>query len=195
MKKLSILSIPIFFLAFLLCLAPFKIYAQTASDIDIKTSPNIPEPGEKVTITLESFSVNLTDSNIRWFAKGQVIKEGEGVNSITFIAPNESLTLAVQIMTPERTEIIKSITISASSVDMLWEAPDTYAPPFYKGKSLPGPESLVKFVGIPSATPTFGQNGTKQVSFIWQKDSQVIGSSNGKGKDSYTILMNNLKKL
>ncbi len=181
------------FLAFLLCLVPTHTSAQTASDIDIKTSPSIPEPGQKVTLTLESFSVNLTDSNIQWFAKGQLVKEGQGVNSITFIAPNESLTFAVQIMTPERTEIIKSITISASSVDLLWEATDTYAPPFYKGKSLPGPESLVKFVGIPSSSTKFGQEGTKQVSFIWQRNSQVAGSSNGKGKDSYTILMDSLK--
>ncbi len=193
MKKLLTLSISILFTAFLLCLAPNIINAQSASDIDIKTSPNIPEPGQKVTVTLESFSVNLTDSNIRWFAKGQIIKEGEGVNSITFIAPSDTLTLAVQIMTPERSEIIKSISISASSVDLLWEAPDTYAPPFYKGKSLPGPESLIKFVGIPSATPTFGQSGAKQVSFIWQRNSQVSGSSNGKGRDSYTILMDSLK--
>lgn len=193
MKKLLTLSVSIMFMAFLLCLAPNTIGAQTDSDIDVKTSPNIPEPGQKVTVSLESFSVNLSDSSIRWFAKGQIIKEGEGVNSITFIAPNDTLTLAVQIMTPERAEIIKSIVISASSVDMLWEAPDTYAPPFYKGKSLPGPESLVKFVGIPSATPTFGQNGTKQVNFIWQRNSQVSGSSNGKGRDSYTILMDSLK--
>jgi hypothetical protein len=193
MKKLLLKIIPIVFLAFSIFLTPNISLAQTESDIDVKTSPSIPEPGQRLVVTLESFSVNLTDSNIRWFANGQVIKEGEGVNSISFIAPNDSLRLVVQIITPEKSELIKSINISASSVDMLWEAPDTYAPPFYKGKSLPGPESLVKFVAIPSASPKLGQSGTKQVNFIWQRNSQVSGSSNGKGRDSYTILMDSLK--
>lgn len=185
MKKIYILL--------LIFIPTFFALAQSASDINIKTSPTIPEPGEKVTISLESFGVNLTDSNIRWFTKGRVVKDGQGITSISFIAPNESIDISIQILTPENTEIVKTIVISASSVDLLWEAPDTYTPAFYKGKALPGPESLIKFVGIPSASKQMGQSGTKNVDFVWQRNSENVGNSNGRGKDSYTILLDSLK--
>lgn len=186
MKKIYILLI--------LLLAPFIINAQTESDVSVNISPNIPEPGERVVLTLESFTVNLTGSNIRWFAKSQIIKQGDGATSISFIVPNEDLNIVAQIITPERTEIVKTIFISSSSLDLLWEAPDTYTPPFYRGKALPGPESLVKFVGIPSSAKQMGQTGVKNVDFVWQRNSVNSGSSSGKGKDSYIILLDNLKK-
>lgn len=176
-----------------LILLPVLAFAQSDSEITISTSPNVPEPGQRVVLKLESFAINLTDSNIKWFAKNQVIKEGEGATSISFIAPEESVNIAVQVLTPEGDELAKSIIISASSVDLLWEAPDTYSPPFYKGKALPGPESLVKFVAVPSATKELGQSGTKGVDFMWQRNDVNMGSNSGKGKDSYTILLDSLK--
>ena len=172
---------------------PILGHAQSASDVNINISPTIPEPGERVVLTLESFSVNLTDSNIRWLAKSQVIKEGAGIRSISFVAPNDDLSIVIQILTPEHTEIVKSLTLSASSVDLLWEAPDTYTPPFYRGKALPGPESLIKFVGIPSAVTQFGQTGTKNTDFIWQRDTNTVGEAGGRGRDSYTLLFDSLK--
>lgn len=186
MKKFYFLILFIFF-------SINPVWAQNGLDVSVKVSPNIPEPNERVVVSLESFGVNLSDSTIRWFIKKQIVKEGVGVTSISFIAPSEDLQIIAQIQTPEGTEIVRQIFISASSVDLLWEAPDTYAPPFYKGKALPGPESLVKFVAIPSAAGKIGQQASKSVDFIWSVDGENVGSSSGKGKESFTVIFDSLK--
>lgn len=167
--------------------------AQGFDDVVVKVSPTVPEPGQKVIVGLESFNVNLDSSRIIWYIKSQIVKDGEGAKSITFTAPNEDVNIVAQILTPENSEIIKNILISASSVDLLWEAPDTYTPPFYKGKALPGIESLVKFVAIPSASVKMGESGIKNVSFIWSRNDENLGSSSGRGRDFFTILFDDLK--
>lgn len=178
-------------IAIILILLPLNLTLAQNDDVSVKVSPVLPEAGERVYVSLESFSVNLSDSNISWFSKKQIIKQGEGVTSINFIVPQESVDLVIQIITPEAQEIVKNITISGNSNDLLWEAPDTYTPPFYKGKALPGPESLVKFVSLPSSLNNF--NLTKNADFVWSRNGSIIGPSSGKGRDSYSILMDSTK--
>lgn len=171
------------FIFLILILFPLTISFAQSNDITISTSPSFPEPGEKVFVEISSFSENIEDSDITWFANGSIVKQGQGVLKISFTAPSEPVKINVQIITPENQEILKEIQVFASSIDLLWEAPDTYTPPFYKGKALPGPESLVKFIAIPSAAKTEQQ--IKNSNFSWEQNNEPNSKNSGRGKNTF----------
>lgn len=174
-----------------LLLISFNTSLAQTNEVSIETSPTYPQPGERMTVEISSYTVNLSESFITWYAKGQTLKQGEGVTSINFITPNEQIRITAQIITPDRQEIVTFVDISASSVDLLWEAPNSYTPPFYKGKALPGPESLVRFTAIPTAETSLAslQNSL----FYWEHNGEENLRNNGKGKSSFSLILSPIR--
>lgn len=175
----------------ILFLISFKTTLAQSSGVTIETAPLYPEPGERMTVEISSYTVNLSESFISWYAKGQTLKEGEGVTSISFITPNERIRITAQIITPDRQEIVTFVDVSASSVDLLWEAPNSYTPPFYKGKALPGPESLVKFTAIPISDSSI--NSAQNSQFYWEHNQEENSRNNGRGKSSFSVILSPLR--
>ena len=175
----------------ILFLISFKTTLAQSSGVTIETSPLYPEPGERMSVEVSSYTVNLSESFISWYAKGQTLKEGEGVTSINFITPNERIRITAQIITPDNQEIVTFVDISASSVDLLWEAPNSYTPPFYKGKALPGPESLVKFTAIPTSENSI--NSSQNSQFYWEHNQEENSRNNGRGKASFSFILSPLR--
>ena len=71
--------------------------------------------------------------------------------------------------------LIPVLTFAQTSVDLIWEA-KTYTPAFYRGRSLPTAESLVRVVAM---TPI------KNPIFHWRKDGLDIKSASGAGKNTF----------
>lgn len=70
---------------------------------------------------------------------------------------------------------VRAQTLSTPSVDLIWEA-ETYAPPWYQGRTLPSPESLVRVVALTKIS---------QPIFHWRKDGTDVRSASGAGKNSF----------
>jgi hypothetical protein len=69
---------------------------------------------------------------------------------------------------------------------LLWQAEDSYVPPFYKGKALPTPDSKVKVVAMPEV-----KNGTQMVNpinmvYVWKQDYTNNQDGSGYGKNFFT---------
>ena len=98
----------------------------------------------------------------------------------------------INIIPEGASAINKMLTINPSDIDLLWEAMDSYTPPFYKGKALPSTESQIKIVAYPN-TSGLSNTNQKNISYTWKNNYDTVGSASGYGKSKYIFINDNLK--
>ncbi|MDP3962821.1 MAG: hypothetical protein Q8Q03_03075 [bacterium] len=184
--KLSIVTLFIFLLPLL------SIHAQIPSSLDgveISASPAIPNPGQEVRISLESYSTDLNSASITWIVNGKSYASGTGLLFINITAPSigKGTDITASIRTTEGREVRKSVSLKSGSVDMIWES-DGYVPPFYKGKSSFAYENALRIVAVPHLSA----NGNSEIDpktlvYKWKKNDKVILDQSGYGR--YTLLV------
>lgn len=189
----------VFLIIFLIPLAPFA-HAQTGnitSDISVSVSPENPGPLQQVTVTLNSYSLNLSAAEIQWSSDGKTVG-GVGYTSYTLttktigVSTNISATISAIGAAP----ITKTINITPMSVDLLWEATDSVVPPFYRGKALPTSESTVQFVAIPQIISSNGSLlSPNNFLYGWSDNYTLNQPKSGYAKDSFTIPMDYLNPI
>ncbi len=154
--------------------------------ISVDILPKVPNPGDQVNISVQSYSSNFDKAYFTWNANGQVIEKGIGKRSINFLAPESgnTITINLTIQKQEGGVITRSFTFAPADVDIIYEA-DTYTPPFYKGKALFTSESIVRFI----AMPYFIQNGNtinpNNLVYTWSINGTVDQNNSGYGKRVY----------
>ncbi|MFA4975590.1 MAG: hypothetical protein WC839_02295 [Candidatus Paceibacterota bacterium] len=182
----------ILIIIFTIASAGFFANAQVRdTDIVLTITPEYPSPNQDVNATLNSYSVDLNKANITWLINNEEKTNGIGKKSFSFkiTNSNSSTILSAIINTVDGQNISKSITISSTDIDMLWEAYDTYVPPFYKGKALAPSQGYFKIVAMPSIMGQTEKTNMRNLSYTWKKDSSVQTGSSGWGKN-YLIFRN-----
>lgn len=163
----------------------FSANAQVRNtDISIYISPEYPKPNESVTATLDSNTVDLNKAYISWLLDGQERLAGIGKKTFSFNSGNLNSNTLVEarIETVNAQHISKILNINPLELDMLWEAYDSYVPPFYKGKALATQEGRYKIVVMQNLGTSINPNN---LSYIWKKDGMGQPDSSGWGKNSY----------
>lgn len=167
-------------------------HAQTPSSLDgveISANPATPSPGQDVTVSVQSFSTDLSAASVVWIVDGKNYARGIGLASIKITAPalGKNMSVLVAIMTVEGKEVKKALTIKSGGVEIIWESAG-YVPPFYKGKALFAYENQTKFTAMPHLA---GANGVeldpKTLVYKWKQGDQVIQDQSGYGKQTLTI--------
>ncbi len=194
MNKLGKLKI-VFLLA--LIFSPFFSFAQLrVGDVVLTISPENPKEGEQITATLTSYATNLNVAYISWLTNDSLVTEGVGKKIFYFNAGdlNTDINLTARINTTEGDTILKTITISPTEIDLLWEATDSYVPPFYKGKALIAQEGTYKVVAIPNVYSLGGKINPLNLSYTWVRDGTVSQNYSGWGKNYYIFKNSYLEK-
>jgi len=183
MKKYLPLIIFIFF--FLSCPTVFGQIQET--DITLSLTPKYPAPNQNVSATLVSQAIDLDKVLISWSLNGETLLGGIGKKDFQFNVGSLGTTvnLSVSIDTTEGTSLQKNISIRPTETDMLWEAPETYVPPFYKGKALPSSQSKIKVVALPSFVSSGEKIKEGNLSYIWKKDGKSQLAYSGWGKNQF----------
>jgi len=155
--------------------------------ISVGIFPENPEPNQPVTITLESYSIDLDKANTKWYVDNNLAQEGRGLKSLRFQTANlgTSNTIKIIIDSPNG-QIIKTATINPNVVTILWEA-DTYTPPFFKGKTLFSHQSRITFMAQPQIISNGRVINPANLIYRWSKDGTVLGNQNGYGKQTLTL--------
>lgn len=164
---------------------PYIASSQTSvltADLSISSIPLDPKPFESVTLTAQSYAVDLDQATLYWKYNGVMVQSGVGKRTITVTAPASGQTGTVELSVAALGGgATASFLIRPASVDMLWQAVDAYAPPFYRGKALAPVGAAVKVVAIPSiAAP-------KQVVYRWSENNIALQASSGYGKSSVVV--------
>lgn len=155
------------------------VHAQLTPDLNLNSIPSDPQPLQKVTVTAESYGMNLDQANITWKYNNVVIDSGVGRKTVTLTAPKAGTTGIITVTsTNSEGTTTATLVLRPGSVDLLWEAPDSYTPPFYKGKALASVNSLIRVAAIASSI------APKQLTYTWSGNDSVLGSLSGYGKSS-----------
>jgi hypothetical protein len=155
----------ILFTAFSVIFFGFKVQAVSVNSVSVNVQPENPTPYENVTISLVSYASNLDSVLINWSLNGKTVLAGIGKKEFSMKAgaDGSTSTITVSISLPDGM-IEKKILIKPNLMVLLWQANDSYVPPFYKGKAMPSPESEVKVVAMPDVV------NSKNMTYSWQKD-------------------------
>jgi len=119
---------------------------------------------------------------------------GEGKLSwcIQFCAASDTKINLVK----ETIETIKRITIQPGEIDLLWEAIDSYVPPFYRGKALLSSEAQIKVIAMPNiTTPSGDRLKDSDFTYTWKRNYDVDQGASGYGKRSFTFENNYLEAI
>jgi hypothetical protein len=188
-KRIFLVFIGIF------AVVPMFVYAQAIDSFSITAVPEFPKELQSTTISIESFSTDLQRSKITWKENGVVVAQETGLQSKTFSAPRSgaSKSISVSVVTPSGIQITKEYVLAPQAIDILWEAPDTYVPPFYKGKALAGEQSIVRVVAIPNFTSRGAALDRTQTIYTWSTGGRQSEQGSGFNKSSFTFKFNPLK--
>lgn len=164
-----------------------------SSDIEIVQNPKSPEPFSTVSLRLLSNTVDLNRYPITWSVNGELKNSGVGERDqrVTIGGYGSTTTVSVTVSLGLNS-VQKQLVISPQDSTLLWEAIDSYVPPFYKGKKMPGRESYIRVVGIPHFQQVSGISNQNAV-FLWERNGNRILNTGGYKKGSIIIEQNKLR--
>ncbi len=171
-------------------LALFLFHTQRASavvrsvDILVTVAPEVPKPYDDVTITLQSFDTDLNKATIEWKGGETLYLKDTGATDFSFKMGGlgTQSIIDVVINTPEGDIVRKRIALTPTDVDLLWQAVDSYVPPFYKGKALPIKEGLIRVVAVPNSGAT---NQSGALTYTWQLNNSAASGQSGYKKNVF----------
>jgi hypothetical protein len=158
------------------------------TDISTTVNPEMPGPIQNVDISITSFATDLDKAQIVWVLNGQIVLSGVGKKSFSFKTGESGSpsTIDIGINIVGLPAISKRIIIQPGEVDMLWEATDSYVPPFYRGKALPSQEGEIKVVAMPNIkTPSGEKLKDNDFSYNWSRNFNADPGLSGYAKRSY----------
>ena len=161
-------------------------YPAIKEELVTDISPENPKPGEIVTISIETYGIDINTQPILWKQNGVNQLKGVGQKKFSFtMGPSGTVTSIEVIVSPKNAPAItKTFKFAPVDVDILWQA-NTYTPPFYKGKALFTPEADVTFVAMPNIVVKGKRLDPSDIVYNWSVDGEVDGDSSGFGKDTF----------
>lgn len=162
-------------------------FPQIKEQLVTEVNPEVPKPGEEVTITAELYGdININTILLTWKINGKTALSGIGKKEFTFtMAEAGKLTTVTLEATPKNApQITKTFNFAPVDVDILWQA-NTYTPPFYRGKALFTPESNVTFIALPNILVGGKKVDQSETVYTWSINRTVDGPNSGFGKSSY----------
>ena len=163
-----------------------KTFAVSQSSILVDVIPPSPAPYEDVSITLSSYGSDLDSVSISWSVNGKTVLSGIGKKAFLLKAPaaGSEATVVALISLPEGS-IEKRIIIRPAVMVLLYQANDSYVPPFYRGKALPTPDSEIKVVAMPEVRSGGKFVNSKNMTYAWKKDYSNDQEASGYGKNFF----------
>jgi hypothetical protein len=181
-RKFLLIAIAFTFgFAFSLWIQNVEAQFTIGSSANVTVSPELPRPGELVTMEATSLRSNIDKAFFTWSVNGKVIEKGIGKKIFQFQNSKSGITkVSVAITMEDGEEIEKNYNFSGAAVDLVWKA-NTYVPPFYKGRALPSYQSDVTVIALPTLYETNGSYlSPDKLLYKWEKDGYVIDSGYGK---------------
>jgi hypothetical protein len=172
------------FLTLILASIPFSlVYSQEATQsIELTLAPQQPNPRESFTARIDSFTMDLDEALITWRYNNSVVASGVGTRSVSLVAPAAGGAATIYV-TARGVEgnATTLFTVRPAAIDLVWESPNTYTPPFYKGKALPAPGAAVRILAIPAV------GAPQTLSYEWSYNDSVVQNQSGRGKARFTL--------
>lgn len=183
------------YLILFLSITSTSLFVSAQMSATISVSPKNPSPRSSVTLLFESYSVNINTAIITWKVDGKVVLQGQGESRLPLRMGDigESYVVTAMSESADGSKLEQSITITPTSVTLIYEAPQSYVPLLYKGRSLPANGALVKVTALPALSDKGLPLSPTNLSYTWYVNDTVLTTSSGLGKQSATFRLDYLR--
>lgn len=173
-------------------LSPYNT-GVTSNDITADIAPQNPGSFERIDIQLDSNLVDIRRYQISWYLDG--VLKSQGIGKMRFSASTKDYgqsTVIDAVIAIPAGSVKKTITLTPQDISTMWEAVDSYVPPFYQGKKLPSRESVIKVVAIPNFINNGVTANPNDLVYNWKRNDNVLPSASAYGASSILIQNNKL---
>lgn len=195
-EKNSLLNMKKFLNQFTLALFFYLAFSTVAlaqgipgAGVNTIVEPKNPAAFETILITLESFSTDLNQADIKWYLNGALKKQGKAVKTFETLTGDigTSLTIEAVINTKNIGTLTKKVIIAPTEIDIIEQA-DSFVPPFYKGKALASTEGNVTLISLPLFVTSNGKKlSSNDIVFKWKRNGRVLPDESGLGRNSIAV--------
>jgi hypothetical protein len=175
---------------FILISSIVQAQIPSAGGLELSVSSDNPIPGQTVTITARSYSVDINAATITWVVDGKNSGQGTGKNTLNITAPvlGRKMTVQVTAVTPDGLRLVGSATIGSGSIDMILES-NGYVSPLFLGKLQPIYQNAVKIVAVPHLANASGvEYDPTTLLYKWSKNDRAVEDQSGYGKQSIKLV-------
>ena len=153
-------------------------------------SPENPGAFQDVTLTIRSYAFDVDTVSITWDINNKVVLSGVGEKKLLTKTGGVGLQKIVHVIAMKGSQKVfdQVISLNPQSVDLIWESKESYVPPFYEGKALPGESSLVSVVALPNFIYNGKTVDPKTISYAWYLNDEIIKDASGFNKQN--LIMN-----
>ncbi len=186
MKKYLFLIIIFLILPLILPLGASS-QTQIEEQLSITFSPQYPGPNEFVDIDINSYQTDLDKSEISFYVNGTFNSGGVGVKSFSFLTGEvgETSNILIRIDKPNGSRTEKRYSITPGEINLYYE-PQTYTPPFYKGRSEFSNQSDLKIFALANFVDNQGNAIPKnEIVYTWKINGEIKQRESGVGRDVY----------
>jgi hypothetical protein len=171
-----------------LAAAQADIPRETFEDaISLRVLPQIPQPGQYISVEVKSLSLNLDRATISWYTNGIKTQSAIGLKKINTQALSAGSSMVIRVVvTLDGRSYEQTTTIITGSVDLIWQA-KSYTPPFYRGKALFPYQADITVAAFANLIENGVRLNPKDLIYSWKANGDVLKDSSGYGKDSVTI--------
>ena len=156
--------------------------------LEITVNPPAPRPNQDITVRARSFSAELDRSLMVWRVNGVEVARGTGKTELVVRtgAAGSATRISAAATDQSGTTLVGEVAVRPTELDLIWEG-SGYVPPFYKGRTLAGPEGNVIVVAVPHLVSGSAEVPAKNLVYTWREDGKVLGNSSGYGRSSVTV--------
>ena len=188
---LLVFSVSIFFFIFLFTplYATAQIIPELENVIILDVTPTNPGPYERVTISAESYSIDLNNTTISWFVNDVLKQQIIGGTSLQFTTGGLGSNTKIDVVAEGSGGVLESeqINIRPTDIDLLWQA-RTFTHPLYKGKSVASIGSSIDVEAVPHFINDAGRRlKTNELTYTWRVDKKVLPHASGRGKNTINL--------
>lgn len=153
----------------------------------VTTIPSSPAAGELVRFRIDGYAVDIDRSAVVWYVDGKESRRGPGMREFETTAPSLGNAKSIRVVAEEPSGLIAvgEVTLRPAAVTLLWEA-DSYTPPFYRGRALPGSKSTIRANAVPDLRRGATRIPESDIIFSWLRDGARFAS--GRGLSSVTFV-------
>ena len=189
MKIIRLLLIStLFFTSFFL-----RVHAE--SMMTLSMDPEDPTPRSPITLNLVSYYFDVNTARITWTVNKKQVLSGIGEKELTLTTGGvgEAITVRVTAQNSQGVSEEQTMVIVPSSVSLIYEAPRSYVPHFYEGRSLPADGALVRVTAIPQISEGGRMLPGSAFAYAWYVNDLVVSSVSGYGKQSADLHIDYLR--
>jgi len=180
-------------LTLIILFSPLLSFGQdipsSSNFLQIKITPEKPEPLQNVTVSIVSYVYDLDRARITWSVNNVEKRNEIGLKEFSFQVGKSGQEMTIKATADVKNEGLKEAEISFTPavVDVIYEA-KAYTPPFYKGRALNPNQGTILVNAIPELIKSTGEKVSNQnIIFSWKKDGKVMQSASGLGKSFFSF--------